>query len=131
MTQERPPLDEMTLRQLRRVASGYNISRYSRMRKTQLLDSIDQAIKENLQNKKPFSMTSPQEEQSVEASKFELGQDDKTGGPITSIDEALGDLPGGYGVSRIVLLPRDPQWAYAYWDLPNEHKEELRRQGGQ
>ena len=131
MTQERPPLDEMTLRQLRRVASGYNISRYSRMRKTQLLDSIDQAIKENTQNKKPFSMTSPQEEQSVEASKFELGQDDKTGGPITSIDEALGDLPGGYGVSRIVLLPRDPQWAYAYWDLPNEHKEELRRQGGQ
>ncbi|MFM7717527.1 MAG: DUF4912 domain-containing protein [Microcystis sp.] len=131
MTQERPPLDEMTLRQLRRVASGYNISRYSRMRKTQLLDSIEQAIKENTQNKKTFSMTSPQEEQSVEASKFELGQDDKTGGPITFIDETLGDLPGGYGVSRIVLLPRDPQWAYAYWDLPNEHKEELRRQGGQ
>jgi hypothetical protein len=28
-------------------------------------------------------------------------------------------------------MPRDPQWAYAYWDVPNEHKEELRRQGGQ
>jgi uncharacterized protein len=27
-------------------------------------------------------------------------------------------------------MPRDPQWAYAYWDVPNEHKEELRRQGG-
>ncbi|MGL4879683.1 MAG: DUF4912 domain-containing protein, partial [Waterburya sp.] len=31
----------------------------------------------------------------------------------------------------IVLMPRDPQWAYAYWDVPNAHKEELRRQGGQ
>ncbi len=131
MTQERPPLDEMTLRQLRRVASGYNVSRYSRMRKTQLLESIEKAIQENTQEQKTFSYTHPQEEQSVEASKFELGQDDKIGGPITSVDEMLGDLPGGYGESCIVLLPRDPQWAYAYWDLPNEQKEEFRRQGGQ
>ena len=67
----------------------------------------------------------------MEAAKFELGQEDRTGGPLASVDEGLGDLPGGYGESRIVLMPRDPQWAYAYWDIPNEHKEELRRQGGQ
>ncbi|NET50474.1 MAG: DUF4912 domain-containing protein, partial [Merismopedia sp. SIO2A8] len=36
-----------------------------------------------------------------------------------------------YGESRVVLMPRDPQWAYTYWDIPNEHKEDLRRQGGQ
>jgi len=40
-------------------------------------------------------------------------------------------LPDGYGESRIVLMPRDPQWAYTYWDVPNDHKEDLRRQGGQ
>lgn len=28
-------------------------------------------------------------------------------------------------------MPRDPQWAYTYWDIPNERKEEMRRQGGQ
>jgi hypothetical protein len=28
-------------------------------------------------------------------------------------------------------MPRDPQWSYAYWDIPNDHKEDLRRQGGQ
>ncbi len=28
-------------------------------------------------------------------------------------------------------MPRDPQWAYAYWDTPNDHKEDLRRQGGE
>jgi hypothetical protein len=49
---------------------------------------------------------------------------------LTSVDEGLADLPGGYGESRIVLMPRDPQWAYAYWDIPMEHKEDLRRQGG-
>lgn len=42
MATERPPLTEMTLRQLRRVASEYGVSRYSRMRKDQLLASIQE-----------------------------------------------------------------------------------------
>lgn len=50
---------------------------------------------------------------------------------LASVDEGLPDLPDGYGDSRIVLLPRDPKWAYAYWDISNDHKEELRSQGGQ
>ena len=50
---------------------------------------------------------------------------------LAAVDDDLPDLPEGYGESRIVLLPRDPKWAYAYWDVSNEHKEELRRQGGQ
>ena len=50
---------------------------------------------------------------------------------LASVDDDLLELPEGYGESRIVLLPRDPKWAYAYWDVSNEHKEELRRQGGQ
>jgi hypothetical protein len=50
---------------------------------------------------------------------------------LADVDDGLPDLPAGYGESRIVLMPRDPQWAYAYWDIPNDHKEELRRQGGQ
>lgn len=50
---------------------------------------------------------------------------------LASVDEGLAELPDGYGVSRIVLLPRDPKWSYAYWDISNEHKEELRQRGGQ
>ena len=127
MAKERPPLEEMTLRQLRKVASELGISRYSRMRKAQLLAAVQKAQREKLSRSQSLN----QEEQQVEAAKFELGQEDRTGGPLASVDEDLGELPGGYGESRIVLLPRDPQWAYSYWDIPNEHKEELRRQGGQ
>ncbi|MBR8826289.1 MAG: DUF4912 domain-containing protein [Gomphosphaeria aponina SAG 52.96 = DSM 107014] len=127
MAKERPFLEEMTLRQLRKVASAYNISRYSRMRKSQLLAEIQKVEQEKLSG----IPSSIKEEQKVEASKFEVGQEDLTGGPLADVDEGLGDLPGGYGDSRIVLMPRDPQWAYAYWDIPNTHKEELRRQGGQ
>ena len=67
----------------------------------------------------------------MEASKFELGQEDPVGGTLASVDEGLNELPDGYGASRIVLMPRDPQWCYTYWDIPGDHKEELRRQGGQ
>ncbi len=50
---------------------------------------------------------------------------------LATVDVGLPELPEGYGESRIVLLPRDPKWAYTYWDVSNEHKEELRQQGGQ
>lgn len=128
MAKERPPLEDMTLRQLRRVASEYGISRYSRMRKSQLLAAIQQ-IQRTKVSVIPSSTLEAQE--TVEAAKFELGQEDRTGGSLADVDEGLADLPAGYGESRIVLMPRDPQWAYTYWDIPNEHKEELRRQGGQ
>ncbi|MBD2435750.1 DUF4912 domain-containing protein [Nostoc sp. FACHB-110] len=128
MAKERPPLEEMTLRQLRRVASEYSVSRYSRMRKSQLLAAI-QEVQRSKVSLSPSRSLEAQE--TVEAAKFELGQEDRTGGSLADVDEGLLDLPGGYGESRIVLLPRDPQWAYTYWDIPNEHKQELRRQGGQ
>ena len=128
MVKERPPLEEMTLRQLRRVASEYGISRYSRMRKSQLLASI-QEIERTKLSVNPSRNLEAQEE--VEAAKFELGQEDRMSGELSSVDEGLADLPAGYGETRIVLMPRDPQWAYTYWDIPNDHKEELRRLGGQ
>jgi hypothetical protein len=126
VAKERPPLEEMTLRQLRRVASEYSISRYSRMRKSQLLAAIQEAQRSKFS---PIGTLEAQE--TVEGTKFELGQEDRTGGSLADVDQGLADLPAGYGESRIVLLPRDPQWAYAYWDIPNEHKTELRQQGGQ
>ncbi|HEY9752582.1 MAG TPA: DUF4912 domain-containing protein, partial [Coleofasciculaceae cyanobacterium] len=76
------------------------------------------------------ALTNEKAQTSVEAAKYIVGQDDQTGGDLASVDEGLADLPGGYGESRIVLLPRDPHWAYTYWDVPNHHREAVRRQGG-
>ncbi len=71
------------------------------------------------------------EQSHVEAAKFDVGQTDLSSEQLADVDEGLPDLPDGYGESRIVLLPRDPQWAYTYWDTPNEHKLALRQQGGE
>ncbi|WP_088892096.1 DUF4912 domain-containing protein [Leptolyngbya ohadii] len=133
MSAERPPIEEMTLRQLRRIASELGISRYSRMRKDQLLSSI-QAIQRTRFVPSPTRSLEAQAE--VEAAKFDIGLDAEQTDLIeaalalAAVDEELPELPDGYAETRIVLLPRDPQWAYAYWDVPNSRKEELRQQGG-
>lgn len=111
------PLEDMTLRQLRRVASAVGVSRYSRMRKDQLLSSI-------LDKQGPAQTM-------IEASKYGLQAVSTVDLSLADVDESFKGLPSGYGDSRIVILPRDPQWAYAYWDISNQHKEELRRQGGE
>jgi len=131
--------EDMTLRQLRKVASQLGISRYSRMRKDQLLAEVRRLASytnpgstKNSTNEETVSPINSQEEETqVEAAKFEIGQDNPIETDLATVDAELGDLPGGYGQSRIVLLPRDPQWAYAYWDIPNDHKQYLRNQGGQ
>ncbi|MEM9544195.1 MAG: DUF4912 domain-containing protein [Cyanobacteria bacterium P01_E01_bin.42] len=139
MANERLPLEEMTLRQLRKVASQYNISRYSRMRKAQLLAAIREVAEHSVTQPQPaiiqpvnsHPISPPKEEPEVEVSKFQVGQQAPVEDTLASVDEGLADLPGGYGESVIVLMPRDPQWCYAYWDIPNDRKEEMRRQGGQ
>ncbi|MFQ4137653.1 DUF4912 domain-containing protein [Nodosilinea sp. PGN35] len=78
------------------------------------------------------SLASTEDQSAVEASKFNVvGRPAEGDFDLSTIDDGLPPLPDGYGESRIVLMPRDPQWAYAYWDTPHTHKEELRRQGGE
>ncbi len=50
---------------------------------------------------------------------------------LANVDDNLPDLPAGYGESRIVLMVRDPQWGYTYWDIPDDHRQAVRNQGGQ
>ena len=133
MARERPPLDEMTLRQLRKVAAELEISRYSRMRKSQLLADIQTILMAKGSASSQIESSNSETQEIVEASKFDLGSEETEENlePLAAIDKSIGELPTGYGESRIVLLPRDPQWAYVYWDVPNSQKEELRKQGGQ
>jgi uncharacterized protein len=49
---------------------------------------------------------------------------------LQGVDEDLPELPESYGDNRIVLLPRDLAWLFAYWDLTLEYKEAARAAGG-
>ncbi len=137
MSTDNKPLDEMTLRELRRVASECGISRYSRMRKSQLLEEILKIKHSEGTSSELHTLNNnalqPEALLTVEAGKFELDAPipSNTMEDLAVADAELGEIPGGYAESKIVLLPRDPQWAYAYWDITTEHKQELRAQGGQ
>ncbi|MEM9806449.1 MAG: DUF4912 domain-containing protein [Cyanobacteria bacterium P01_D01_bin.56] len=122
------PLEEMTLRQLRLVASEYEVSRYSRMRKVELVEAI--RVAQAAKSGTPAPTTATVATPAVESATPVTPAAAMTMEELATVDDSFGDLPGGYGESRIVLMPRDPQWAYAYWDIPGAHKEEMRRQGG-
>ncbi|NJM98014.1 MAG: DUF4912 domain-containing protein [Phormidesmis sp. RL_2_1] len=78
----------------------------------------------------PATTASPSMDQNHTMNNFS-DRGNLTPAELASVDDGLSDLPDGYGESRIVLLPRDPKWAYAYWDIAYEHKDALRRQGGE
>ncbi|BDU51299.1 DUF4912 domain-containing protein [Haliovirga abyssi] len=40
-------------------------------------------------------------------------------------------LPEGYGDNKIVLMPKNPQWAYAYWEISQEVFDKTKQQYGE
>lgn len=52
-----------------------------------------------------------------------------SGAPATP--PQTGPLPRDYGVTRLALLPRDPRWLYAYWEIAPYTWEEARRAFGE
>ncbi|MBS3900322.1 MAG: DUF4912 domain-containing protein [Dethiobacter sp.] len=39
-------------------------------------------------------------------------------------------LPGAYGLDRLVLLPKDPHWLFAYWEVTAELENKFRMKYG-
>lgn len=163
MTDQKQTLEEMTLRQLRKIASLLNIPRYSRMRKQQLLNTIKikknnlndispeksvQSLSKDDSPKKPLSRFSQAEtlplersfpsyippddfqEENIKVSSFNYSIPNLPDNFFFDVDKDLGDLPESYGEDRVMLLPREPQWGYVYWDISPQKQKELRSQGG-
>lgn len=49
---------------------------------------------------------------------------------LRQLDARAPHLPQSYGENRVVLLPRDPWWLYAYWDLREDTLRAARERGG-
>jgi len=98
-------------------------TRYSRMRKSQPLVAIQQVQSQSFY----YSISSVEAKEAVEAAKFELGQEDRTGGSFADVDEGLADHLAGD--SRIVFMPRDPQWPYTYRDVSRARRPPATREG--
>ena len=92
-------LARLTLRQLRRVASDLGVALYSRKSKEELLDAIS--------HRQEFSPPG-----TVEAAIT-----------LAELEEGLDDAPLPLADTRVVFLPRDPQWAYVFWEISDASRQ--------
>ena len=106
-------LAQMTLRQLRQVASDLGMSLYSRKTKDQLVDAIT--------SRQPVSSISS-----------EASGPEPQAWPEPSLSNLEADLapaPRPESDTRVVFLPRDPQWAYVFWEISDEDRQEAQQAG--
>jgi hypothetical protein len=87
-------LGNWTVVQLRELAKRIGLGGYSRMDKTGLLEAVSEAL--------------PQSTPSV----VTLEHDKAPSSSAPAASSGASELP-----SHITFLPRDPQWAYAFWEI--------------
>lgn len=101
---------DLTLRQLRQMASNLGIGRYSRMLKEQLLRAIQ----------------GRSDSQPVSSQPGDEAPDDVD---LRSIEADMGSAPRPASQTAIVFLPRDPQWAYVFWELSDSDRRQAMADG--
>ena len=115
----RDRLEALSLESLRRIAVQYDIDITADTDRENLVDLIFDAIEEN-RLEKEASDTNPVK---VEEKKYVLLEGAELEGVHDFPDDA--ELPEHYNETRIVLLVRDPAWAFAYWEIGSGTFEDL------
>ena len=97
-------IGQLSLRQLRQIASDLGIGRYSRMLKDQLLSAI--------QRRSDAGADSPDQPEQLH-----------------SIEAGMVPAPRPELQTTVVFLPRDPQWAYVFWELSDVDRRQAMADG--
>jgi hypothetical protein len=81
---------------------------------------------------KPASVTAPDRSVEIPAGPARRESDvpRETPRPHQLLEE-IPPLPEGYGETRIVLMPIDPDWVHSYWEVTGASLDEARRTMGQ
>ncbi len=103
----------MTLRQLRQVASDLGVSLYSRKTKEQLVDAIN--------SRQPLDSTTSDAEAPADQA--------WTDPSLSSLEAGLAPAPRPESDTRVVFLPRDPQWAYVFWEISDGDRLQAQQAG--
>lgn len=104
MSGDSPQTSDLTLRQLRELASNLGIGRYSRMLKEQLLRAIE-------------GQTPSPEEPALNSA------------DLRTLEAGMAPPPRPEAQTSVVFLPRDPQWAYVFWELSDSDRRQAMTDG--
>jgi hypothetical protein len=100
----------LTLRQLRQVASDLGVSLYSRKTKEQLVDAI----------------TSRQPQVGSADGSAATSWSEPS---LSNLEASLAPALRPESDTRVVFLPRDPQWAYVFWEISDSDREQAQQAG--
>lgn len=136
-------LAQLSLRQLRELASQLGVGRYSRLLKQQLVWAIQsRASQGEPEPGAAVLAAAASEPPSPGAQAPSLGDQAPSLGaqPLNSGSDApslqaleakLPPAPRPEGETRVVFLPRDPQWAYVFWQISAADRSEALAGGGE
>jgi hypothetical protein len=106
------------LAELRELAKAAGLRGHSRLRRDELLAALSGAAAPAAVAE-PVGAPAPDPVSSAPTQAPEAGP---------WLEERV-NLPFSYGVDRIVLMVRDPQWLFTYWDISGSTWEEIQRRG--
>ena len=121
MSQTLSSLARMTLRQLRQIASDLGVSLYSRKSKEELVSAISH---------RQVGSEAAVETGSVGFMPSPTGLTASATATNLAVLEA--ELPPPSrpdSETRVVFLPRDPQWAYVFWEISEADRQQAQRAG--
>ena len=108
-------LASLSIRQLREIARSLGVKRYSSEDRVGLADAIASRLPEG------EDVVSESSTEAVVVGSYEAAVVDSYGAAasadLAAIEAEMAPAPRPAAETRVVFLPRDPQWAYVFWDI--------------
>ncbi|MFW6211909.1 MAG: DUF4912 domain-containing protein [Spirochaetota bacterium] len=117
----RHSLSDASFEALLRLADTYGADVAENVTRDELEESVAEAIDEWKAEHRQLNSHSVR----VEETKYETQATGELDMPADEIE-----LPESYNETRVVLMLRDPSWAYAYWDLAKADRARFERAEG-
>ncbi|WP_455382772.1 DUF4912 domain-containing protein [Salinispira pacifica] len=117
----RTKLETMTAEALRRLANQYGIDLPRKPDRETLVETIFEAFEEMRLERDSGNNNAIR----IEEKKYGLPYDEAEESELEQ--EESDELPAVYNETRIMIMLRDPAWAFAYWDLKEIHEKKYRR----
>ena len=117
MIEER--LKKLSLESLRKIASNEGIKHIDEIGKDGLIEQLLEAMEEDRNERESSNNFAIR----IEEKKYDIIQDEE----LESQEKTEYCVPEKYQETRIILILRDPYWAFAYWNVRDTDLDELKK----
>lgn len=116
MTKER--LRSLPMDELQRIADRYGVDFEADIDREALISLMLDTLEElELERERSHNY-----QVKVEAKKYQGSEEEEE-----DLPGDLAPIPDGYNETRLVVMARDPSWAFAYWEIKEEKMRQLER----